>query len=100
MAIESKQKCPAGYFIMRNKQDILFLGTGIALTGALIIALFYSISFLLLKINTALNIDMSNNNRLIRINLGSLKNIQIMEEAAEEPKIPAIEEESDIKADI
>lgn len=66
---------------MRNKQDLLFLGIGIALAGALIVALFYSISFLLLKINTALNIDMNNNNRLIRIDLGSLKSIQIGEKA-------------------
>lgn len=48
---------------------------------------FYSISFLISKINAALNIDVGNNDKLIRINLESLKNIQIAEEAENAIKI-------------
>lgn len=42
---------------------------------------FYTISFLVAKMNMALNIDVGDDNRLVRINLESLKNIQIVEEA-------------------
>lgn len=66
---------------MRNKQDLLFLVIGISLFSILIIAGFYSFSFLALKINTALNTETENNNQLVRINFESLKNIQIANEA-------------------
>ncbi len=66
---------------MKNKQDILFLAIGIALFCALMLSAFYSISFLVFKINAALSVDVGNNDRLVRIDLESLKNIQIAEEA-------------------
>lgn len=62
---------------------------------------FYTISFLVAKMNMALNIDVGDDNRLVRINLESLKNIQIVEEAGSETEIKeetnnALEENSGI----
>lgn len=48
---------------------------------------FYTISFLVAKMNAALNIDVEDDNRLVRIELESLKNIQIAEEAGSETEI-------------
>ena len=72
---------------MKNKQDLLFLVIGALLFCALILASFYSISFLISKINAALIIDVGSSNRLIRIDLENLKNIQIAEEAESAIKI-------------
>ena len=72
---------------MKNKQDLLFLIIGILLFCALILAIFFSISFLFSKINAALNINVGGSDKLVRIDLESLKNIQIAEEAESAIKI-------------
>lgn len=69
---------------MKNKRDLLFLIIGVSLFCILMVVAFYSISFLIAKMNTALNVDVRNSDKLVRVNLESLKNIQIVEEVRNE----------------
>ena len=65
---------------MKSKSDILFLTISVSLIIIGIIFVVYAINFLVIKINTALNIGLAEDQKVVRINFEGLKKIGLIKE--------------------
>ena len=65
---------------MKSKSDILFLTISASLIIIGIIFVVYAINFLVIKINTALNIGLAEDQKVVRINFEGLKKIGLIKE--------------------
>ena len=65
---------------MKSKRDILFLTISASLIIIGIIFVVYAINFLVIKINTALNIGLAEDQKVVRINFEGLKKIGLIKE--------------------
>lgn len=66
--------------MMKNKQELIFIGVSILLVLFLAFFIFYSIDFLFEKTTTALNQDISQTQKDAKFNIDGLKKLGIIQQ--------------------